>query len=163
MNVSTTPINTKPAAVAAPATHSPAQASDRTAALAGYGFLALRLAVGIVFAMHGWQKLSMMGIGGVAGFFGSLGIPAPEVAAIAVTALELLGGIALILGAGTRIAGALLAVNMLVALLLVHLPNGFFVDGGGIEFVLTLLGASLFFALAGPGPLAVDALLAKRK
>jgi putative oxidoreductase len=138
-------------------------AGERSATLAAWGFLALRLAVGLVFAMHGWQKLSLMGIGGVAGFFGSLGIPAPELAAVVVTAVELLGGIALILGAGTRIAGALLAVNMAAALLLVHLPNGFFVDAGGFEFVLTLLGASLFFALAGGGPLSVDGLVAKRK
>ena len=127
--------------------------TQRTATLATYGFLVLRVAVGIVFAMHGWQKLTMMGIGGVGGFFSSLGIPAPEVA-----------GLALILGIGTRIVGALLAVNMLVALLLVHLPNGFFVDAGGFEFVFTLLAAALFFALAGPGALSLDAqLFDKRK
>ena len=137
--------------------------SARTATLATYGFLVLRVAVGAVFAMHGWQKLTMMGILGVSGFFGSLGIPAPELAALAVTILELVGGLALILGLGTRVVGALLAVNMLVALALVHLPNGFFVDAGGFEFVLTLFAASLFFALAGPGALSLDALLGKRK
>lgn len=138
--------------------------TQRTATLATYGFLVLRVAVGIVFAMHGWQKLTMMGIGGVGGFFGSLGIPAPEVAALAVTILELVGGLALVLGIGTRIVGALLAVNMLVALLLVHLPNGFFVDAGGFEFVFTLLAAALFFALAGPGAISLDAQLwGKRK
>jgi putative oxidoreductase len=137
--------------------------AQRSATLASYGFLILRLAVGVVFAMHGWQKLSMMGIEGVGGFFGSLGIPFPALAALLVTLLELAGGIALILGIGTRIVGALLAVNMLVALVLVHLSNGFFVDAGGFEFVLTLLGASLFFALAGAGPLALDAVLWGKK
>jgi putative oxidoreductase len=138
--------------------------TQRTATLANYGFLVLRVAVGAVFAMHGWQKLTMMGIGGVGGFFGSLGIPAPEVAALAVTILELVGGLALILGIGTRIVGALLAVDMLVALLLVHLPNGFFVDAGGFEFVFTLFAATLFFALAGPGAISLDAQLwGKRK
>jgi putative oxidoreductase len=44
--------------------------------------------------------------------------------AIAVTAVELVGGIALMLGIGTRVVGALLAVDMLGALLLVHLGNG---------------------------------------
>ena len=76
---------------------------------------------------------------------------------------DVVGGIALILGVGTRVVAALLAVDMLAALLLVHLGNGFFVDAGGFEFVLTLLAASLFFALAGAGKLAVDAYLAKRK
>ena len=136
--------------------------TDRAATLAAVGFVVLRVAVGIVFAQHGWQKLTMMGIPGVGGFFGSLGIPAPELAAIAVTVLELAGGIALILGIGTRIVGALLAVNMFVALLLVHLANGFFIEGGGIELVLTLFAASLFFALTGPGSLSLDARLLRR-
>jgi putative oxidoreductase len=138
--------------------------AQRTTTLATYGFLVLRVAVGVVFAMHGWQKLTMMGFAGVGGFFGSLGIPAPELAAVAVTLLELVGGIALILGLGTRIAGALLAANMLVALALVHLPNGFFADAGGFEFVFTLFAAAGFFALAGPGAISLDAqLLGKRK
>ncbi len=154
--MSSTPITTNVNAVAS-------SEAERSATLTAIGFLVLRLAVGIVFAMHGWQKLSMMGIGGVAGFFGSLGVPAPELAAIAVTFVELVGGIALILGVGTRVVAALLAVDMLAALLLVHVGNGFFADAGGFEFVLTLLAASLFFALAGPGRLAVDAYLGKRK
>jgi putative oxidoreductase len=138
-------------------------AAARAETLAAVGFLILRAVVGLVFALHGWQKISMMGIDGVGGFFGSLGIPAPLVAAALVTGLELLGGIALLLGVGTRVVGALLAANMLVALLLVHLPNGFFVDAGGFEFVLVLGAAALFFALAGPGRYAVDALLRRGK
>lgn len=131
--------------------------TGRTAALATYGFLILRVVVGIVFAMHGWQKLTVMGFGGVGGFFGMLGIPFPELAAIVVTLVELVGGIALILGIGTRIAGALLAADMLVAMLLVHWPNGFFMDTNGIELTLTLAANAIFFALAGPGALSLDA------
>ena len=141
-----------------------ASRTGRTAALATYGFLILRVVVGIVFAMHGWQKLTVMGFGGVGGFFGMLGIPFPELAAIVVTLVELVGGIALILGIGTRIAGALLAADMLVAMLLVHWPNGFFMDTNGIELTLTLAANALFFALAGPGALSLDAQLwSKRK
>lgn len=134
-----------------------------TAALSAWGFLILRLAVGAVFAVHGWQKLTVMSVGGVAGFFGSLGIPFPEIAALVVTLVELVGGVALILGLGTRLVGALLAIDMLVALLLVHLPNGFAVENGGYEFVLVLLAASLFFALSGPGRLSLDARLLARR
>ena len=137
--------------------------SQRTAALTALGFLILRVAVGLVFAMHGWQKLTVMGVGGVGGFFGSLGVPAPELMAIVVTAVELIGGIALILGVGTRIAGALLALDMAGALLLVHVANGFFVDAGGFEFVLTLGAAALFLALVGPGAWSVDGWWSKRK
>jgi putative oxidoreductase len=136
---------------------------QRAATVTAVGFLILRLAVGIVFAMHGWQKLAVMGVGGVGGFFGSLGIPAPELMAIVVTAVELVGGIALIVGVGTRIAGTLLALDMLGALLLVHLANGFFMDTGGFEFVLTLAAAAVFFALVGPGAWAVDTWWSKRQ
>ena len=146
-----------------PATATAAASTQSTAALSAWGFLILRLAVGAVFVMHGWQKLTVMGVGGVAGFFGSLGIPFPEVAALVVTLVELVGGLALILGLGTRLAGALLAINMLVALLLVHLPNGFAVENGGYEFVLVLLAASIFFALSGPGRLSLDARLLARR
>ncbi len=118
--------------------------------------MVLRVVVGIVFAAHGWQKLSMMGFDGVAGFFGSLGVPLPMLAAVVVTLLELVGGIALILGIGTRVVAALLAVDMLAALLLVHLPNGIFVSNNGYELVLLLLAAGVYFALVGPGPFSLD-------
>lgn len=123
--------------------------------------LILRVVLGIVFAVHGGQKLFLMGFEGVAGFFGMLGIPMPFIAAIFVTLLELVGGIALILGIGTRYVSALLVVNMLVAMLLVHLPNGFFVSDNGYELVLTLAAGALYFAMTGAGALSLDARLTK--
>lgn len=129
---------------------------NNTQSTQNWGLLVLRVIVGLVFAVHGAQKLLLFGIGGTAGFLGSLGIPLPEVAAIVVILVELVGGLALLIGLGTRYVAGLLAVNMVVALLTVHLANGFFVDGGGVEFVLVLLAAALFFALHGGGTLAVD-------
>ena len=120
----------------------------------------VRIVVGITFFAHGWQKLFVNGIPGVTGFFGSLGIPAAGFFAIVVTFLELIGGLALILGLGTRIVAALLAVNMLVALVLVHLPNGFFVSNGGVELVLLLMVASVSLVLSGAGAYSVDARIA---
>ncbi|MDJ0754804.1 MAG: DoxX family protein [Ardenticatenaceae bacterium] len=119
----------------------------------------IRIIVGLIFFMHGWQKLFMMGIPGVGGFFGSLGIPAAGFMAALVTFLELLGGLALILGVATRVVAALLAINMLVALLLVHLANGFFASNGGYEFVLILMAASVAFVLSGAGSMSIDARL----
>ncbi len=119
----------------------------------------IRIVVGFTFFMHGWQKMFMMGIGGVTGFFSSLGIPAAGLMAVIVTVLELLGGLALMLGLGTRIVGALLAINMLVAMLTVHISNGFFVSNGGIELVLVLMAASVAFAIAGAGRLSLDSRL----
>ncbi|MFN8591564.1 MAG: DoxX family protein [Thermomicrobiales bacterium] len=132
------------------------QQSDR---LWPWGIALLRIVVGLAFFMHGYQKLFQMGVGNVAGFFGSIGLPAPELAAWVVSLVETFGGLALILGLGVRIAGVLLAVDMLVALLVFHRPNGFFVSDGGIELVLVLGSAALALAMTGPGALALDSIL----
>jgi putative oxidoreductase len=121
----------------------------------GWGILPLRVVVGVVFVVHGAQKLFGFGLGGTAGFLGSLGIPLPTIAAAALIGLELIGGLALLLGAWTRVVAVLLAGDMLVAMLTVHARGGFFVPDG-IEFVLTLFGACLALAGLGAGPWSVD-------
>lgn len=78
-----------------------------------WGLLLLRVVAGIAFVMHGMSKFQM-GLDQVAGWFGSMGIPG--FFAYVVAFLELLGGIGLILGIGTRILAALLAVVMAVAM-----------------------------------------------
>ena len=121
-----------------------------------WGLALLRVVVGLTFFMHGQQKLFQMGLGGVGGMFASLGVPAPELAAVAVSLVETVGGLALIAGAATRLIGVLLAADVLVAMFLVHLPNGFYAMDGGVELVLVLAAAALALALTGPGALAVD-------
>lgn len=110
------------------------------------GLLILRVVVGIVFAAHGYMKF--MGIAGTIGFFGSLGFPA--FMAYVVAAVELVGGISLIVGYGSKVASILLAFTMLVAIVKVHGPKGF-MGAGGYEFTLTLMAASLGIFFAGPG------------
>lgn len=123
---------------------------------AGWGVLPLRLVVGLVFVVHGAQKLFVFGLAGTAGFLGSLGVPLPQVAAAGLIAVEIAGGLALVAGAWTRLAAALLAADMLVAILTVHARGGFFVPDG-VEFVLTLLGGCLALVGLGAGPWSVDA------
>ena len=114
-----------------------------------WGLAVLRLVVGGVFLASGAQKLFQVGHVGVAAMFGSMHIPAPLVSAVVVTLIEFLGGIALLLGVFTRWAAALLAMDMLVAVLVVYFEPAFF--KGGIEFPLTLLAASITLALSGSG------------
>ena len=91
----------------------------------------------------------------------AMGVPVPAVTSVLVALVELLGGTALILGFLTRWAAALNGFDMLVAILLVHLKNGFF-NPTGVEFPLTLMVACIVLALHGPGAASVDGALAKR-
>ena len=128
----------------------------------GWGITVLRLAVGVVFLAHGGQKLFVVGFGNVAAFMGKIGIPAPMLAAIVVTVVEFFGGLALVLGSFTRWAAALLAINMLVAIMTVHLKAGFFLPAG-VEFALTLFAANVALVLLGSGEASVDGLLQSRR
>lgn len=126
------------------------------------GLAVLRVVVGLVFLVHGYQKLFLMGMGGVTEFFTQIGAPLPGISAPLVSLLEFGGGLALILGLFTPVVAALLALDMLGAMLLVHLPAGFYVAEGGYEFVLTLFGASLALALTGPGTYALGTAFGRR-
>jgi putative oxidoreductase len=126
-----------------------------------WAFTIFRVVVGGVFLAHGIQKFFMYGLHGVAGAFASMGIPAPAVTSVLVAVVELLGGAALIVGFLTRWAAALNGFDMVVAILLVHLKNGFF-SPMGVEYPLTLLAACVVIAIHGPGAGSVDGALAKR-
>jgi putative oxidoreductase len=122
------------------------------------GLLLVRLALGLVFVMHGWMKLTVFGVAGTAGFMASLGIPLPTVNAVIIIAVELVGGLMLAAGAGTRVVGALLSFSMLVAVITAHAANGFFLPNG-YEFALTMALVSLAVVLTGAGQYSVDARL----
>lgn len=124
--------------------------------------VALRAAVGAVFVAHGAQKLFVFGFAGVTGAFTQMGVPLPGVAGPAVALLEFFGGLALIFGLLTRLASLGLAVNMVGAIVLVHLNNGFF-NPTGIEFPLTLLAVALALVFTGAGSWSLDAMIASRR
>lgn len=111
----------------------------------------LRVVVGIVFVMHGGQKL-FMGFSQVGGFLSQLGIPYAEISAIVLTVAEMFGGIAMVLGILTRYVAIVLAFDMAVAIITYHIHNGFFMPNG-VEFPMVLLAANLNFVLGGGGAL----------
>jgi len=126
------------------------------------GLTVLRVITGTIFVAHGAQKLFVYGLDGVAGGFAQMGIPFPTIVGPLVGIVELFGGLALIAGLLTRLAGAGLAVNMLGAFLLVHLPAGFFLPNG-YEFVMMLGASAITLTLTGAGRYSIDALIGRRR
>jgi putative oxidoreductase len=105
-----------------------------------FGLLLIRIAAGVIFLTHGWMKVQ--NISQAVMFLGGMGIAPLLVYFIAW--LEVIGGLALILGIATRLFGFLFGIEMLIATLLIGFGRGI-----GLEFVLMLV--SFGIALAGSG------------
>src|SRR5689334_16721026 len=116
----------------------------------------LRVITGVTFAAHGAQKLFIYGFDGVAGAFGQMGVPFAGVMGPLVGFIEFFGGLALITGLLTRLAGIGLTAVMLGAMAIVHLPNGYFLPNG-VEFVLMLAASATTLAITGAGRYSLDA------
>jgi putative oxidoreductase len=133
--------------------------------------LPIRIILGLSFMVHGAPKLfSAAAHQSFQGYLAQMGVPAPTLMAWVVGVVEFFGGAALVLGLFTWLAAALLIIEMLVALFMVHLPAGFEVvqikgmsDRGpifgqpGYELNLIYIAGLLALFLGGPGPLSVDA------
>jgi len=124
------------------------------------GLLILRLAVGLIIAGHGAQKLfGWWGGPGMNGWTQSVTRlrirPAQPWAWIAAVA-EFGGGLLLAVGFLSPLGSLAIAGSMLVAIATVHLPRGFWVTKGGYEFNLALLAAAAALALTGPGAYSLD-------
>jgi len=128
------------------------------------GALALRIPVGVIFAVHGAQKLfgwfGGYGLEGTGQFFESVGLQPGYALALLAGAAEFFGGLALIVGLLVRPAAAALAFAMLIAVFAVHWSKGFFAASGGYEFALALFAASLALLFSGAGKLSVDRAIA---
>jgi putative oxidoreductase len=127
---------------------------------AGYGLTLLRVIAGLTFAAHGSQKLfgwfGGYGLAGVGQWMESIGLAPGYLMALLAGSAEFFGGLALILGLLVRPAAAVLAVTMLVAIVTVHLANGFFMSNNGYEFALALMAISLAVLIEGAGKLSLD-------
>lgn len=131
---------------------------------ADLGPLFVRVGLGVVFALHGWQKFTEIGVSNYAAFIDSLGVPLADVVAPVQAFVELVGGILLILGLFTRFTVIPLIVISLGAIWLVRLDIGFITPGAnppgaGAELDLAILAGELGLLFLGPGRFALDAVL----
>lgn len=127
------------------------------------GLLVLRVALGLIFFLHGWLNFT----GGRESFLRAMlvmvDLSLPEVLLWVLTIVELAGGVALLLGLFTRIAAVVLAGEMVVAVVLFHLQQGFLIIAipsaplaYGFEYHIALIGGLTCLFLAGPGAWALD-------
>lgn len=124
------------------------------------GALILRVVLGIIFFVHGLVKFQG-GIGNTVGWFDSIGIPGGIAYVVAI--IELVGGMALIVGFGTKIVSALLVLLMIGATLKVKLAVGFLGNGqmAGYELDLALLAIALYLAINGSKQYSLGQLIGK--
>lgn len=135
------------------------------------GALIARVALGLVILPHGLQKT--FGWFGGAGFEGTMGFLSghmgiPAVFAVLAILAESLGALALIFGLLGRVSALGVGITMAVAALMVHVPNGFFMNwfgsqkGEGLEYFVLAVSLALITLIKGSGALSLDRVLAKR-
>ena len=137
----------------------------------GWAGFILRITLGLVMFPHGAQKL--LGLFGGYGFSGTMGfftqkLGIPWLIALLVIIGESFGSIALLAGFFTRFTAASLAVIMLGAISMVHIPHGFFMNwsgqqlGEGFEYHLLVIGVTAALLITGGGKWSVDRILMER-
>ena len=122
----------------------------------GYALLPIRIVAGVTFIAHGLPKF--FGVSQGYGFFQSVNLP-PELF-VPIALLEVIGGLAILLGILTRIASALLIIEMLGAILSVKLSKGFI---GGYEFELLPISICLSIVIMGPGKISIENSILRRE
>lgn len=126
----------------------PAASNSSVAILVG------RVLLSVLFILSGFAKLTA--ISGTAGWFGSIGLPLPTVTAVVVGLVELLGGLAILVGFKTRIAAILLAVFTLAATAIAHLDFADQMQVLMLQKNLGLVGGFLMLAAVGAGSISID-------
>lgn len=136
---------------------------------ASFSLFLLRLALGVVVLPHGLQKVfgwfGGYGLEATLGWFSSIGVPV--VLGVLAIAADFAGALGLIVGLGTRIAAFGVGVNMVVAALLVHRSNGFFMNwagnqkGEGFEMHILAAAMALVVVIGGAGRWSLDRLVSR--
>jgi putative oxidoreductase len=120
----------------------------------------IRITVGAILFVHGWGKIKT-GITGLAGYLSKVGLAPSEPLAYVVFINETVGAICIVLGLFTRFFAASIAIELAVALWIVHYAKGFGASAGGYEYVL-MWGIIMFaIALRGGGPYSLDRVIGK--
>lgn len=131
------------------------------ASVGDIAYTVVRIVIGVMFLMHVSGKFKI-GAGAVAAnIMAKNGLEPGLVWAYLAIAFELVGGICILVGLFTRFFGAALAIEMLIALVAVHLPKGYSAGAGGYEYVLLIGAVCLLIALRGGGPYSVDRMIGK--
>jgi putative oxidoreductase len=148
---------------------------DRFAKHTGWYAIPLRLILGYGFLAHGWAKL-LKGPDSFAAILQAIGVPAPHWMAWLTILVEIVGGLAILLGALVSWASIPMAVVLLSAMFTVHLRYGFssikiltVTPAGaqfgppGYEVDLLYLACLAALVIGGPGPFAIDGIIRKRQ
>jgi putative oxidoreductase len=126
----------------------------------GLDTLPIRVGAGIIFAAHGSQKLfgwfGGYGLEGTASWMDSIGLAPGILMASLAGGAEFVAGLMLIVGLLVRPAALVLAITMIVAIVAVHLENGFFMATNGFEFALALLVICAALTVRGAGSFSID-------
>jgi putative oxidoreductase len=130
-------------------TLAPATSQNSAAVLVG------RILLSVIFILSGFAKLTS--IAGTAGYFGSLGLPVPTVTAVVVALIELVGGIAVLVGFQTRIAALILAIFTIATAFVAHMNWADMGQMINFQKNLAIAGGFLVLAAFGPGALSIDA------
>ena len=126
--------------------------------------LLARVGLGVLMVAHAKLEYDFGGsLAGVGQLFAQAGVPLPALSGPANVLFELVGGIAMILGAAVRIVGVLMALNMIGAWVFVHTSGLYAMDHNGPEVVIALGLLSLVLAVTGSGRLGLDHLIAHRR
>jgi putative oxidoreductase len=124
-------------------------------------YVLVRLTVGLMLLPHGWTKVSVGGIAGVSGYFARLHLEPALLFTLLAMFNETIGGVLIAIGLFTRPVAALLVIEFLILLFVVHIPRGYGMALNGAEFPLMWLLMLVVILLRGGGPYSLDRKIGK--